>query len=282
LKSDLAAFSVESLQEPLITFENCVFEENYTNPGAGGHGGAILNLAKNIPEGVALESLIMCTNCSFVGNSAMHGSGVEGVTAIDCFFNNDGELGFNYRGIDAALSRLVDCEIRGGNLYKCSIDRSWVNGIAKHGVFSLGCYVTNTLVSGCTIENENVGLIGSYYADQNLSETPSEFVNCTFVGNKANLFMNACYVTSINCAYFDNTNRTGEATSVSFSSSDVNGVSYLKTVRSVLFLQVLKLFTVRITELESILDSVNVKTITSMSRIILRCFHLLCADGGKF
>jgi hypothetical protein len=223
LKSDLNGFSVESLQEPLITFENCVFEENYTNPGAGGHGGAILNLAKNIPEGVALESLIMCTNCSFVGNSAMHGSGVEGVTAIDCFFNNDGELGFNYRGIDAALSRLVDCEIRGGNLYKCSIDRSWVNGVAKHGVFSLGCYVTNTLVSGCTIQNENVGLIGSYHADQNLSETPSEFVNCTFVGNKANLFMNACYVTSINCAYFDNTNRTGEATSVSFSSSDVNG-----------------------------------------------------------
>jgi hypothetical protein len=215
LAVNLSGVPAEDLAEPLLVFDNCVFETNKVT--SGNHGGAILNAASNIPEGVIPESLVVCSNnCRFIGNISLHASGVKGVTAIGCYFNSPGESGFNYLGGDASCSKLVECECSGGNLYRCSVDRSWIHGNFNFGIFSIGCSVSNTLVSGCVLENSNGGFIGRYYSSA--EEIPlTEFVNCTFAANKGNFFFDPDNrVRSVNCAYFDNTNRSGVVTAFNY------------------------------------------------------------------
>ncbi len=214
LAADLSSLTADELSEPIITFDKCTFETNYV--GSGNHGGAILNAASNLPDGVPLESLIVCSNdCLFAGNQATHACGVEGVTAVGCrFVDNFLSSAYYYLGGDAALSRLVDCEITGGNLYKCSVDRCWIHNVTNACcVFNNLCYATNTLVAGCVLASENNAVIGRYYYAER-SDTPSEFVNCTFVANRADMFAQTNRIMSVNCAYFDNTNRAGTATAI--------------------------------------------------------------------
>lgn len=222
LSVNLSGMSAEELASPRMVFDNCTFETNTCSGGK--HGGAIYNAASNIPEGVPLESLIVCSNnCLFAGNTATHACAVEGVTAIGCEFSGNvvSGGGFNLLGSDAALSRLIDCDLTGGNLYKCSVDRCRVHEVTSCGAFNIGCNVTNTLVYGCVIANANHGLIGR---QSTVAAVPSEFVNCTFAANRGNFFAATNIVRLVNCAFFDNTNCLGKASSVSFSAAgDNNG-----------------------------------------------------------
>ena len=216
-KMSYEGISADKLAEPVIVLDHCTFEKNYG--GSGRNGGAIMNGATNIPEGVAQESLILCTNCVFTGNRASAASGIYRSTAIDCkFFDNIAGTSIYHKGYDAGYSRLIECEITGGNLYHCSVDRSWIHGVTNVCAFNDANYVTNTLVSGCVFPSSH-GVVGHYAS---WDAVPSEFVNCTFVANKGRFFWNTNIVNFVNCAFFNNTNESGVATAVSFSEAKVN------------------------------------------------------------
>ena len=217
-KRDLAGFSAEDLVEPVMMFENCTFETNFVSSGR--FGGAIENKPSNLPEGIETNSLVVCTNCHFIGNSGSHAGGVSSVTAIGCVFDGNVALMSNRLGTDAAYSRLVDCDLNGGNLYHCSVDRSRVHDVTNYCAFNLGCHVTNTLVSGCVFSIDSSGIIGRYY--YTAVDSTSEFVNCTFVANKGHTFYNTNMVNLVNCAFFDNTNRVGTVSAISFNGTATN------------------------------------------------------------
>lgn len=217
-----SSLSAADLAEPIMTFDHCTFEANAAANGK--HGGAILNGCTSLPSGVSLESLVVCSNdCRFARNAAPHACGVEGVTAMGCkFIDNRLDHGFYVLGGDAALSRLVDCDLTGGNLYKCSVDRCRVHEVTSCGAFNVGCHVTNTLVFGCVFaNNKGRGVIGRYDTAA-AAAVPSEFVNCTFAANSGNFFASTNIVSLVNCAFFDNTNRLGEASAVSFHDAEDN------------------------------------------------------------
>ncbi len=220
-KMSYAGVAADKLSEPIIVLDHCTFERNYG--GSGRNGGAVMNGATNLSEGVAVESLILCTNnCVFVGNKATAASGIYQATAIGCkFFDNIAGTAIYHKGYDAGYSRLVECEITGGNLYCCSVDRSWVHGVTNVCVFNGANHVTNTLVSGCVFKGSH-GVVGQY---QDFKSAPSEFVNCTFVANKGSFFWGTNIVSMVNCAFFDNTNKSDVATAVSFSEAKVNNGS---------------------------------------------------------
>ena len=101
------------------------------------------------------------------------------------------------------------------------MDRSWVHGVTNVCVFNGANHVTNTLVSGCVFKGSH-GVVGQY---QDFKSAPSEFVNCTFVANKGSFFWGTNIVSMVNCAFFDNTNKSDVATAVSFSEAKVNNGS---------------------------------------------------------
>lgn len=205
------------LQKPFITFDHCTFETNWVNSSAG--GGAIFCDPKELPEGIVPESLVVCSNnCIFAGNKSGIGGGVWGATVIGSNLKNIGYYtGTGYKGTDAAKSRLVDCELTGGNLYMCSLDRCHVHDVTNNAcVFNNGCHVTNTLVSGCAVTEAVIGRKNTDLQQQ------ADFVNCTFVANEGDFFKEANLINMINCAFFFNTNSTGTATAISYSSAADN------------------------------------------------------------
>ena len=222
-KLDFQSFSAEDLQEPLMTFDHCTFETNFT--GGGADGGAILCAVTNLPAGVARESLVVCSNgCIFAGNTARYGGGVMCATVIGGRFleNRSPEKKLYYMGTDAAYSRLIDCELTGGNVWMSSLDRCYVHDVTNVCVFNNGCHVTNTLVYGCVTTNDAISAVISRYGD--LAQEQFDFVNCTFVANKGNFFSQTNLINMVNCAFFYNTNSAGTATAISYrNASDNNG-----------------------------------------------------------
>ena len=217
LAVNLSDKTAADVSAPILVFDHCSFETNSASSG-GKHGGAILNESSNIPDGVDFASLIVCSNnCQFIRNSASHAAGVEGVTAIGCtFIDNRLYNGFNYLGDAAALSRLVDCDITGGNIYRCSLDRCNIHTITNTGVFNSWNFVTNTLITGCDLPTSGA-LIGRYTSGK-AEDAGGEYVNCTFAGNKCLTFFKvdtANYATFKNCVFAENKDQKGVATSLS-------------------------------------------------------------------
>jgi len=171
---------------------NCVFEGNAAW-GSYSHGGAICNADNYPPQqsmnsqfpsgGNLLDGSFLVADCTFLTNTSLNAAGVYGVKAVNCrFYGNVGtEMTYDgdFYGCDAKKSHLVNCELTGGDLFDCVVDRCHVHDATNslqttfRAVFRGSTFVTNTLVERCAAR--------ALYDPRNALD--AEFVNCTIVSN---------------------------------------------------------------------------------------------------
>lgn len=147
---------------------------------------------------------------------------VFGVTATGCTFRAFNSsfphtIGDNTYAMSACNSRLACCDISGGDVSDCVLDRCSLHDVGNpaYACFRDYCRVTNTLVANCgkmlyVANYDNAGGIHD-----------AEFVNCTFANNDA-LTYRSLYggdstndLKFVNCLFNSNTNGSGKETDIS-------------------------------------------------------------------
>lgn len=202
-KSGGGAIRITSTGTSHVSISNCTFEGNSC---ATGIGGAILNQSADSDDGS--KSHVEVRDSQFITNMALHACGVSGVKAEGCVFNRNSRSDSNVvYGFDAAKSHLVECEITGGGLTDCVVDRCFIHSVTNDqnlSIFNNYTRVTNSLVVDCGLNGAYSAL---YYASGTLD---AEFVNCTFVKNRMRTL--SCnqkpgitnFVKFVNCLFNDN------------------------------------------------------------------------------
>lgn len=173
-----------------------------------------------------LRTFSVFTNCTLRHNSSTTWrGGITTATAKDCRFydNRKEQTGHNYNGGDADNSILIGCELTGGDLNNCVVDHCYIHDVTNCYVFKNFCHVTNTLVEGCVPSTGQI----TYRNFNDRTYAPSDYVNCTFVKNTGWFYTGfATNVTSVNCAYFSNTNGNGTASAISWGTAKVTDSSH--------------------------------------------------------
>ena len=207
---------------------NCVFECNAATNMGSGAGGAIYNGGSKAPEQWKFPTATMpCDymavyDCTFKSNIATACGGVYGVTAVRCRFEGNRKQPPNsaYVGVDAWKCRLVDCNLDGGMITDCILDRCRISSVANvDNIFQNYIRATNTVVEACS----SFGLYGvtSSFSKQSYDDLyytnrvmDAEFVNCTFVTNftyTLKIPSTAIHATNgvlfANCLFYGNNNN---------------------------------------------------------------------------
>lgn len=212
-----------------VEISGCTFTSNVianANNKWGAHSvdWLVWNMTNNFSSAAAAQSHFLVKDTSFNGSSYQTGRGmaeVFGVTATGCVFEAFSSCllspTYNTYAMSACNSRLECCEISGGDLGDCVVDRCTLHdtGSPAYACFRDCCRVTNSLVTNCQtylFTARSVGDGGRHDA---------EFVNCTFAGNNALTYYSLCAVESandlkfVNCLFNSNTNGNGVATDFS-------------------------------------------------------------------
>ena len=129
---------------------NCHFEGN----GAVKGGGAIYNDDSVVP--VDWDTFVVYDS-SFVTNEANNAAGVYGARCVNCTFDRNVRLqtSDSYRAGDAGKSMLERCDVTGGDLANCVVDRCTIHDVTTNAAGKLGyifrdwCRVTNSIVMSC-------------------------------------------------------------------------------------------------------------------------------------
>ena len=183
---------------------NCTFEANIaSNQWYGAQlaecyaeGGAICNYTPTLPSGENPWDSLVVYDSAFSNNYAdVAVGGVCGVKAVRCKFkDNLRNLSTetirnlaNREGCEARASYLVDCDISGGELASCVLDRCDIHDVCYANntgtnalcVFREFTRATNTIVRNVSIDEGATGR--ALYAATKVLD--AEFVNCTFVSN---------------------------------------------------------------------------------------------------
>ena len=192
-----------------VVVTNCTFEGNLSF-NAYSHGGAICN-ADNYPPGKVMNSSFpadenpwdgscLVVDCTFRTNVSLNAAGVYGVKAVNCRFYDNLGSSMSDEGnfaCDAMKSHLVGCELTGGDIFDCIVDRCNVHHATNtaRAVFRGRTFVTNTLVERCVSR--------ALYDPR--ATLDAEFVNCTIVTNDMYTFKaNSSNVTTTNALSFKN------------------------------------------------------------------------------
>ena len=183
---------------------NCTFEANIaSNKWYGAQqtecyaeGGAICNYTPTLPSGEKPWDSLVVYDSTFSNNYAdVAVGGVCGVKAERCKFkDNLRNLSTetirnlaNREGCEARASYLVDCDISGGELASCVLDRCDIHDVCYANntgtnalcIFREFTRVTNSIVRNVSIHEGATGR--ALYAATKVLD--AEFVNCTFVSN---------------------------------------------------------------------------------------------------
>ena len=217
-----------------VEVSGCTFSSNVIGTAdSNSYGAHVVNLlidnkTNNFTSAAAAQSRFIVKDTTFEGSHYVRGDSrrgmaeVFGVTATGCTFrafNSSFPLQPNYNtyAMSAYNSFLQCCDISGGDLGDCVVDRCTVHDIGSpaYACFRDYCRVTNSLVANCStflFATRSIGDKGRHDA---------EFVNCTFVGNNALTYYSLCAVESandlkfVNCLFNSNTNGNGVATDFS-------------------------------------------------------------------
>ena len=210
---------------------NCVFECNVATSGGNNVGGAIYNGGEKATEQGKFPTATMpCDytkvyDCTFTSNISVSCGGVYGVTAVRCKFegNRKATPGSAWVASDAWKSKLTDCDMDGGGITDCFLDRCRIHDVSSsysggQNIFQDYIRATNTLVESCSASAiygvlATVSLPGTWsYSNRRMD---AEFVNCTFVTNSANTFSipsSAIDATNgvmfANCLFYGNRNSS--------------------------------------------------------------------------
>ena len=210
---------------------NCVFECNVATKGGNNVGGAIYNGGEHATEQGKFPTATMpCDytkvyDCTFTSNISVSCGGVYGVTAVRCKFegNRKDTPGSAWVASDAWKSKLTDCDMDGGGITDCFLDRCRIHDVSSsysggQNIFQDYIRATNTLVESCSASAiygvlATVSLPGTWsYSNRRMD---AEFVNCMFVTNSANTFSipsSAIDATNgvmfANCLFYGNRNSS--------------------------------------------------------------------------
>lgn len=159
-----------------VMVTNCHFEGNSAAKG----GGAIYNDDSAKP--VEWDKFVVYDS-TFVTNEANNAAGVYGVRCVNCTFDRNVRLqtSDSYRAGDAGKSMLERCDMTGGDLANCVVDRCTIHDVTTNAAGKLGyifrdwCRVTNSIIMSCKG--------GTMYSVGKNGAMDAEFVNCTFATN---------------------------------------------------------------------------------------------------
>ena len=174
-----------------VLVSNCVFESNVATNGGGNIGGAICNKQDKSPDGWKFPSDLMTSDyftvmdSEFTSNIAASAGGVYGVKAVRCKFDGNAMVNNSWVSRDAWRSVLVDCDLNGGGLVDCILDRCVVHDAkGVNNLFESYIRATNSLISRCSSTKmygvRDATNAGSSYTNKVMD---AEFVGCTFVEN---------------------------------------------------------------------------------------------------
>ena len=168
-----------------VVVSNCTFTANVTaNSTIKWHGMymgyLVYNATNNFASLDAAQSKFSIIDSTFVDSSYTDGRGMTEiyfVNARGCKFKPYASYlynNWNALNVSAMDSRLQACEVAGGAVVNCVVDRCEVHDVPSdaHACFRDYCRVTNTLVRSCS-----ASIFGAAWGHD------AEFVNCTFATN---------------------------------------------------------------------------------------------------
>lgn len=213
------------------TFTSNVIANAYNKWGTHSVDWLVWNKTNNFTSAAAAQSHFLVKDTSFKGSSYQAGRGmaeVFGVTATGCVFEAFSSPclyppNYNTYAMSACNSRLECCDISGGDLGDCVVDRCTLHdtGSPAYACFRDYCRVTNSLVTNCQTYLFTARQVGDG------GRHDAEFVNCTFAGNNALTYYSRCAVGSandlkfVNCLFNANTNGNSVATDFSMGVNSV-------------------------------------------------------------
>lgn len=187
-------------------------------------GYLVYNATNNFASLDAAQSKFSIIDSTFVDSSYTDGRGMTEiyfVNARGCKFKPYATClhnGWNALNVSAMDSRLQACEIAGGAVVNCVVDRCEVHDVPSgaYACFRDYCRVTNTLVARCSAH-----IFGAIYGHD------AEFVNCTFATNSgltyiANSILNSTPRNDVkfaNCLFNSNV-RGAAASDISINNDD--------------------------------------------------------------
>ena len=212
-----------------VEISGCTFTSNVIANASNSWGAhsvdwLVWNKTNNFTSAAAAQSHFLVKDTTFKGSSYQAGRGmaeVFGVTATDCVFEAFSPCinppNYNAYAMSACNSRLECCDISGGDLGDCVVDRCTLHdtGSPAYACFRDYCRVTNSLVVNCST------MLFSARSTSDKGRHDAEFVNCTFAGNNALTYYSLCAVESandlkfVNCLFNLNTNGSGKETDFS-------------------------------------------------------------------
>ncbi|MBQ3806575.1 MAG: hypothetical protein II840_01315 [Kiritimatiellae bacterium] len=213
-----------------VLVSNCTFVSNTVTAGVEGPyrkylGYLILNNTNNFASAAAAQARFSVSDSTFDGNcygtiqwNLLGLADVFGVHASRCTFGGhsaDTNYDWNYYNMSALNSSLEDCDIMGGDITDCVVNRCTIHDVTNRmfACFRDYCRVTNSLVFNFSPAN-NANLYASVYKQD------AEFVNCTFATNSAQTYYSqgssdACGdLKFVNCLFNSNV-RSGVASDIS-------------------------------------------------------------------
>ena len=221
-----------------VSVTNCTFTENVVTEGSyhwiNGHRITIGTLIKNATNNFAsvgdAQRHFSIQDSRFNGNryggSNSDMAEVYGVHATDCTFGAHGSdlnNAWNHYNMSAFESYLQGCDIMGGDITDCVLNRCKVHDVTNgmYACFRDYCRVTNTIVFNFAPINRSGSAAAKLYAA--VFQHDAEFVNCTFVTNTALTYRSHHEGNSftpedvkfINCIF--NGNRDSSLTATDFS-----------------------------------------------------------------
>jgi len=189
-----------------MTVSNCLFEGNIGgNAGVSRPGGAIWNATNFLPVGKSVWDNCLVVNCTFRTNTAGCAAGVFGVHAVNCVFDKNLRTGASGTSVDAyggdaQSSYLERCDLNGGEIMDCVLDRCTIHDVTNSVKCAFHEYIrmTNSIVANCHLFDDDRAM---YKSQRSLD---AEFVNCTFVTNDMSTYSLWAQISDTNSVRFVN------------------------------------------------------------------------------
>lgn len=247
----LIVADLDDTDASLINIAGCTFVSNTVTAGVKPPYGErwlgylILNNTNNFASAAAAQARFSVSDSTFDGNcygtiqwNLFGMADVFGVHAIRCTFGGhsaDTYSDMNHYNMSALNSSLKDCDIMGGDITDCVVNRCTIHDVTNrmYACFRDYCRVTNSLVFNFSPEN-TARLYASVYKQD------AEFVNCTFATNSAVTYFSQLSSESadcgdikfINCLFNSNVRagNTPVASDISVSDDDMSVYGFTQKV----------------------------------------------------
>ena len=208
----------EGTSSRMLKMTDCVVSNNYSR-----YGGMIryavctntLFYGNEVPRGTAGKGGVICqcqaTDCRFVGNRKYD-------TMFRIYTTTyNGSMEVNNPSGDACQSTLVKCDMDLGCIHNCVLVDCHIHTLTNKGAhcaFYGHNAATNCLIEDCKPPDQTRGLIYRWGPNGTDIKKSSDYVNCTFAGNKFPYCFShpneSGFVTPFkNCLFYNNRNASG-------------------------------------------------------------------------